>query len=194
MRDCRYNFVMEKRPQVSAFVAMSLDGYIATADYGVDWLAPFNASDEDYGYFEFFNSVDVLVMGHNTYKQVLAFEGDWPYAGKRVIVLSHAKPTEHEGVEWYQGGDLTQLLAQLTEQGVQHVYVDGGQVIAQLLALGCLDHLTITVMPVLLGSGIPLFQPNGPVQAIVLDNATSFSNGIIQLRYLRDTSVTLSVG
>ena len=74
----------------SVFIATSLDGFIARSNGDIDWLADPRGADsgEDYGYQEFIDSVDTLVVGRNTYELVLTFEA-WPYAGKRVVVLSH---------------------------------------------------------------------------------------------------------
>ena len=70
-------------PEVVYYVATSLDGYIATPEGSVDWLSTFEGTEEDYGYAEFYSTVDALLLGSRTYEQNLAF-GEWAYCGNRV--------------------------------------------------------------------------------------------------------------
>jgi len=80
-----------ERPRCAAFIAVSVDGFIARPDGGLDWLDAVRLEGEDYGYQAFFDSVDALVMGRNSYDAALSFE-PWPYAGKRCIVLTIGRP------------------------------------------------------------------------------------------------------
>ena len=77
--------------QCFVYIAVSLDGYIAREDGDISWLEDvgYKITDEDYGFRKFFNSIDTLVVGRNTYQHVLGFP-EWPYENKRVIVLSHS--------------------------------------------------------------------------------------------------------
>ena len=77
--------------EIVYYVACSLDGFIATRDAGVDWLSTVEAEGEDYGYREFFDGVDAMLMGSRTYEQVLGF-GQWPYGDKRCVVFSQRQP------------------------------------------------------------------------------------------------------
>ena len=70
-------------PEVVYYVAASLDGYIATPDGGVEWLAPFEGTGEDYGYAKFYTSVDAVLLGRKTFEKSLSF-GEWPYPGNPV--------------------------------------------------------------------------------------------------------------
>jgi len=177
---------MSSRPLCSVFIAASLDGYIARADGSLDWLSIVEREGEDYGYRDFVDSVDALVMGRKTYDTVLGFD-DWPFAGKRCIVLTHARPTSPRADEEFASGAPAALLEQLGGQGVRRVYVDGGAVIRQFLAAGLVDDLTLSVIPVLLGGGIRLFDadPRGRASTtpLRLVSARSFESGLCQLRY-----------
>lgn len=136
---------------------MSLDGYIARPDGGLDWLLEAGAELGDTGYDDFFAAVDSMVIGRNTYDIVAAFE-EYPYAGKRVLVLS----TTLTSLDWPDATvhrTLDDALATLEREGRQHVYVDGGTVVQQFLRAGLLDDLTVSIAPVLIGFGIPLFGP-----------------------------------
>ena len=75
--------------EIVYYVAASLDGFIATADGGIDWLRPFENTGEDYGYGEFYASIEAVLMGRKTYEKSLEFP-EWPYSGKPYWVLSKA--------------------------------------------------------------------------------------------------------
>lgn len=145
--------------KVSVFIAASLDGYIARSDGGLDWLEGPTDPDEDYGYTDFMATVDALVMGRLTFEKVATFP-EWPYPGKRVIVLSRTLRTLPPAF-----GDLAELrrdlpvdlVEHLRREGCTRVYVDGGLTIQAFLDAGLLTDLTLTRIPVLLGGGIPLF-------------------------------------
>jgi dihydrofolate reductase len=177
----------------SVFIGASLDGFIARNDGSLDWLPGSTdpALDEDTGYHEFYASVDTLVMGRNTWETVRRF-AVWPYQGKRVIVLSSRfgsvpEPLAHDA----QGlcASPARLANELQSTGAQHVYVDGGRTIQNFLRAGLIDELTITVIPVLLGSGIPLFGDLEHDVRLLLLSTRGFKNGMVQSRYrvLRET-------
>jgi dihydrofolate reductase len=170
---------VSSRPRCSAFIATSLDGYIARADGAIDWLSRVELAGEDYGYAAFAASVD----GRNTYEVIAGFER-WPFADKRVVVLSSQPHTSLHGEE-FDSGDVQTVLGRLSEEGATRLYVDGGRVIQQFLAADLLDDLTLSVLPVVLGSGIPLFGQGAPERWLSLESARSFQTGLVQLRYQR---------
>ncbi|MET4637337.1 dihydrofolate reductase family protein [Mycetocola sp. 2940] len=143
------------RLTASAFLAMSLDGYIARTDGNLDWLLEAGAELGDTGYDDFFAAVDSMLIGRNTYDIVAAFD-EYPYAGKRVLVLS----TTLDSVDWPDATvhrTVDDALTTLEREGRRHVYVDGGTVVQQFLRAGMLDDITVSIAPVLIGSGVPLF-------------------------------------
>jgi len=160
----------------SVFIAQSLDGYIARRDGSIDWLDVVASPGEDYGFAAFYASVDTLVMGRGTYDTALGFP-DWPYAGKRVIVLTH-RPAESRHGEEFFAGPVTELDA-LTGR----TYVDGGNVIRQFLAANLIDDLTLSIIPILLGDGIRLFEGGIGEHRLVLEEHRAFPTGLVQLRY-----------
>ena len=132
----------------SVYIATSLDGFIARKNGSLDWLPGSDGEsrgDEDYGYHAFMDSVDVLVMGRNTYELVLSF-GEWSYGDKKVIVLSHSltelSPTLPDTVELLSCSP-QELVAQLQTSGVKHIYVDGGKTIQGFLRAGLIDEIII---------------------------------------------------
>ncbi|HZA46441.1 MAG TPA: dihydrofolate reductase family protein, partial [Rubrobacter sp.] len=147
--------------KASVFIATSLDGFIARTNGDLDWLtgAESASTEQDYGYQEFMDSVDTVVLGRNTFEFVLTFD-TWPYSGKKVVVLSSrtkAIPTHLvNDVEWLSLPP-QHLLERLAAQGATHLYVDGGKTIQGFLKAGLIDELTITRAPVLIGTGVPLF-------------------------------------
>lgn len=171
----------------SVFIATSLDGYIARKDGRLDWLpgSDGGAMGEDHGYEDFFASVDTLVMGRNTYETVLGFK-EWPYRGKRVIVLSRGYPNSlkplADGVEGISAAP-RDLAHQLEASGASHVYVDGGKTIQGFLDAGLIHDMTITRVPVLIGEGIPLFGPLARDIRLVHQETRAWGSGLAQGRY-----------
>jgi dihydrofolate reductase len=139
----------------AVFIATSLDGYIARPDGSIDWLTERGEQAGDTGYDEFMASIDTVVLGRNTYEQVLTFDF-WPYDGKQVEVLSTTlAPDADERIIVHR--TLEGLVETLNDRGARRVYADGGAVIQTFLRAGLLNELTITTAPVLLGAGIRLF-------------------------------------
>lgn len=142
-----------------AYMAQSLDGYIAGPDGELDWLEQIdNPERSDFGFAEFMGTIDALLMGKNTFEKVFSF-GDWPYE-KPVYVASNSLqslPSAVEASVAITRGDIPSMLKQLESEGVGRTYIDGGQLIQSALAEKALDELVITTVPVLLGEGIPLF-------------------------------------
>ena len=173
--------------KVSVFIATSLDGFIARKDGGLDWLDKANAmvpAGEDCGYGEFMASVDVLVMGRNTYEKVLSF-GAWPYE-KPVVVLSSG-PVEIApdlaGRVSSSSEAPQELYRRLQAEGIKRVYLDGGVTIQRFLAAGLVDELTVTVIPVLLGEGLPLFGALEQELPLRLVESRGYDFGFLQVRY-----------
>ena len=174
--------------RVSVYIATSLDGFIARSDGGLDWLDEANGTipdGEDLGFREFMDSVDALIMGRRTYDQVLSF-AEWPYGRTPVVVLSHSPisvPPSVPDTVSHSSEPLRDLLKRLSDGGAEHVYVDGGTTIRGFLAQGLVDEITITVIPVILGSGIPLFGPVARDIHLTHLRTTAFDNGFVQTTY-----------
>ncbi|MBB3206726.1 dihydrofolate reductase [Rhodopirellula rubra] len=172
----------------SVFIATSFDGYIARKDGSLDWLDEANATvpaGEDCGYDAFMASVDVLVMGRNTYEKVLSF-GAWPYGEHRVIVLSRDEivfPAEIPQCVTHSSESPEKLHRRLSEEGAKRIYVDGGETITRFLQAGLIDELIVTVIPVLIGSGIPLFGNFTEDRRLVHRSTKVFEFGFVQSRY-----------
>ncbi len=166
----------------SVFVGTSVDGFIARLDGTFDFLDA--GGSEPHGYEEFMATVDALVIGRNTYEVVLAF-GGWAYGNKPVFVLSThpLAPAPAEAIVEHMSGDPAEIVAQLTARGIQHIYVDGGITIQRFLRAGLIQRLIITRVPVLIGSGIPLFGAL-PHDILLKHVATrQYTGGLVQSEY-----------
>jgi dihydrofolate reductase len=148
---------MEANFVASVFVGTSLDGFLARENGDLEWLTGVGDAIGDYGYDEFFASVDAMVIGRKTLDIVSGFD-EWPYAGKRVLVMSRTLHTV-DAPETSVHADLDDVIATLNREGARRVYADGGQVIQLFLRAGLVGEITISRAPVLIGSGIPLFGP-----------------------------------
>ena len=166
------------RPFVSVFIAQSLDGHIAREDGAIDWLDCVSMPGEDYGYQAFHAQVDTLVIGRKTYDTVLAFP-EWPFDGKRVVVLTHRGIAPHHG-ERAHAGALAPLLATLHAEGTRHVYLDGGMAIRQGLAENVVDEMILSTVPVLLGRGRPLFDGSVPASTWDLVDSRAYASGLVR--------------
>ncbi|MYC32815.1 MAG: dihydrofolate reductase [Chloroflexi bacterium] len=168
-------------PTITYYVAASMDGYIADADGGVDWL-PQGESD-DYGYAEFYASVDALVMGRRTYDQVLGF-GQWPYAGKPSYVFTGHPPDDNpHSVEFVDTNPAAFVQTVASQYDGTVWLVGGGNLAEQFRRAGLIDEYLIFIIPVVLGRGIPLFGGDAPHTALELIETQTYSDGGVMLHY-----------
>lgn len=176
------------RPKVSVFIATSLDGYIARANGDLDWLDMAQArvpAGEDCGYQAFMQTVDVLIMGRKTYEKVRSF-GPWPYGEMAVIVLSSTAmsfPDTISATVTHSSEDPQTLCERLWHDGVRNIYIDGGYTIQRFLAARLVDELTITIIPILLGRGIPLFGSLETDINLSCVGTKRYEFGFVQLKY-----------
>jgi dihydrofolate reductase len=169
--------------KASVFIATTLDGFIARQDGTLDWLPK---DPVPHGYDEFMATVDALVIGRKTFDTALAFD-PWPYGKKPVIVLS-TKMSQLKAPDGamcdFMTGTPREIVARLTERGMKHLYIDGGVTIRGFLEAGLIQRFIITRMPVLLGSGIPLFGPLPHDIRLEHVATRSYAGGMVQSEYL----------
>ncbi|MFP6581807.1 MAG: dihydrofolate reductase family protein [Candidatus Hydrogenedentota bacterium] len=172
--------------KTTAYLATSIDGFIARPDGSVDWLGdPDDDSTEDYDFVKFFETVDVLVMGSHTYEFVLDY-GTWPYEDKPVVVLSSRSipiPDEFPETIEMMNCPPNEVVERLAERGAKHLYIDGGLTVQQFLNAGLIDRFIITRIPILIGEGIPLFGPITRDIKLKHVNTTTFPDGLTQSEY-----------
>jgi len=169
--------------KLSVFCGVSVDGFLARPNGALDFLDA--GGQEPHGFEEFYDSVDVLVIGRKTFEVVLGF-GTWAYGKKQVVVLS-SHPLDfssiQDGVVEQMSGEPAEIVMRLKARGFQHAYIDGGITIQRFLAAGLIDRMIITSVPVLIGDGIPLF---GAVRRdITLRHIATrtYKGGLVQTEY-----------
>ena len=168
------------------FIATSLDGFVARPDHRLDWLLKQDTAGEEHGYEAFMDRVDGIIMGRGSYQTVLGF-GDWPYR-KPVVVMSQTLTPSDVPEALVDKVQLTRLspsalMQWLAEQGWSRAYVDGGKVVQSFIRCGLVDDIELSVAPVLIGEGIPLF---GALEADIdleLLSSTPYPSGFVQSRY-----------
>jgi dihydrofolate reductase len=163
--------------KIVCFIACSLDGYIARTDHGIDWLF----TDQDYGYTPFYVSVDTILMGRKTYDLTKQF-GEYPYKGKQSYVFTKHSPARDPHVTFVS--DISPFVHKLLAANGKDIWlVGGGEVLQFFLEHDLLDELVISIHPVLLGKGIPLFPVSRQQVQLKYVSSESFSSGLLQVRY-----------
>ncbi|HLE56730.1 MAG TPA: dihydrofolate reductase family protein [Rhodothermia bacterium] len=169
--------------KIIAYLATSADGFIARPDGGVDWLDRPRPRG-NYGMAAFLRSVDTVVMGRATYDISKKLgQGGWP--GKRTIVLSRS--LDHGAVNGVvvESGDVGELARRLRAEDGRDVWLMGGaMVFSGFLDAGELDELIIHVVPVLIGTGIPLLEAKSRTSELELKSTQKFSDGVVRLHYV----------
>jgi dihydrofolate reductase len=173
--------------EVIYYVASSLDGYIATADGSVEWLSRFESAGEDHGAGELEASVDALLLGSHTYEFALKL-GQWPSPDKLSWVFtSRDLRVLHPSIR-LTAQRPREVLGLLATRGVCRAWLmGGGKLAASFHADQLISRYIISIFPVLLGSGIPLFAPHSSSpDALRFVAAKPFKSGIVQVMYERE--------
>lgn len=161
------------------FIACSLDGYIARSGGEIDWLF----HDQDYGYSEFYASIDTVLLGRRTYEQSLTF-GDYPYPGTRTYVFSKELAGQRDAHASFVGGDIARFIADLKREPGKTIWLVGGsEIIHTCVVHDLIDEYLIYVHPIVLGGGIPLFRSPLPTTALTLTGTHAYDSGLVKLAY-----------
>lgn len=171
------------------FIGVSLDGKIARDDGTLDWLTDLPDRQHDVDglpghpalvWETFYATVDAIVMGRATYDSVLGF-GEWPFAGRHVIVLTTRDDLADPRVRTAASiADATSLLDEL---GAREVYLDGGRTIQSFLRAGFVDELTVSVAPIVLGAGRPLFGDLDADVQLAVRGSHATADGLVRTTY-----------
>lgn len=165
------------------YVAASLDSYIARPDGNVDWLndPELQLPGEDYGYQDFYGSIDTTLMGHRTYRAILGFDVPFPYPDKTNYVFSRSATKAKSGDVTFISGDVSAFVHTLKEMPGRDIWlIGGGQINTLLLERGLIDRMILTLIPLLLGQGIPLFHGKAVETAFRPVSGHYFDNGVVQ--------------
>jgi len=178
--------------RVTIHMAASLDGFIARKDGRVDWL---ETSDEfadgdamDPGFVEaFLETIDCYVMGSRTYETALGFEAQgfgWAYGDKPVFVLTSRDLLRTRDTVQFCSGDLTQFVNEHLRPTFRSIwFVGGGVLCGECLRLGLADEVRYSILPILIGEGIPFFEMLDRDVALHLTEVKAYKSGMVELRY-----------
>ena len=170
--------------KIILYIAASLDQRIAEPDGGLEWLTGFpNPEKTDYGYNDLLASVDTVIMGGRTYREILNMDVIWPYPNQHTYVVSHHEWTAKENVSFITA-DIVETVSTLREQPGKDIWlVGGGELIAMLLAAGLVDEMRITYIPVILGKGIPLFPEQAAASKWELTGNKTYNSDVLMVEY-----------
>lgn len=172
--------------KVKLYIATSLDGFIARQNGSLDWLEGIpNPNKIDYGYDDFYDSVDTVVMGRASYEAILGFDVPWPYTNCKSIIVSrsYASQITTPNTHLVKAG-LKEYITQLKQEVGKDIWlVGGGNLLTSFLNEGLVDELMVCVAPVIIGEGVPLF-PNVPKETkLKLLQTTPYETGMVMLTY-----------
>lgn len=168
--------------KVILFISCTLDGYIARENGSVDILDPYNESDEDYGFDDLFNRVSAIVMGNTTFQEYNSYPQFYEgYKGRELFVFSRDKNKTHDQVRFVHDSPKTFLKNLNTEKDIW--LLGGSKLIESFQNDDLIDEYIITIIPIIIGSGIPLFgQPDLDIH-LKLVKTESFESGVVNLYY-----------
>lgn len=174
--------------KIKLYIAASLDGFIARQDHSLDWLDALSDAqpeDTDYGYQAFYDSIDVVLLGRSTYDVVVGFDVDWPYSNTQAFVFSRSAEVKITTPQTQLvQEDLKTYVPKLKQQEGKDIWlIGGGQLITSFLNEGFIDEIIISIAPVILGDGIPLFANTPKETKLKLHETQHFGNGIVNLTY-----------
>ncbi|MCB9295548.1 MAG: dihydrofolate reductase [Lewinellaceae bacterium] len=172
--------------KVILYIAASIDGYIARPDGGIDWLSMVEKEGEDYGYGAFLASVDTTLMGRKTYDDVLGFGGPFPYQKLSNYVFSRQERGPDDNPVQHITEDPAAFVKKLKAGPGGDIWlIGGGQLNTVLLNAGLIDVLILSVIPIVLGAGIPLFGGQPKEAKWRLAGHQAFDTGLVQMKYER---------
>jgi dihydrofolate reductase len=170
------------------FIAMSLDGYIATPNGDLSFLTTVEQKGEDYGYNDFIATIDTVIMGRKTYDKVRSMGFDYPHADKISYIITRKKVEGADHIKFFSG-NLADLISKLKGEKGKNIFCDGGAEIVNLLMKDDLiDEYIISIIPIFLGDGIALFKSERPTVGLKLVSSKSYKTGLVQLHYQRKDS------
>lgn len=169
------------------YIAQSLDGFIAKPDGSLDWLTsmPMPESGGDYGYQELLNNVSATIMGRKTYEEIIDFGGDWPYIGIKSFVVTNNKDYKIQSPDTYiLTENLKDFVIDFKTQSEKDIWlIGGGELITNFINQELLDKMIISIIPMIIGEGIPLFAGNPKESNWNLTATKAFDSGVVNLTY-----------
>lgn len=175
--------------KIILYIAKSLDGYIAKPNGDLEWLTSFPApASGDYGYAALLDSIDTIIMGRKTYHELLGFGIEWPYSGFNTYIVTSNKALEIKSPDTFLiTENIAERVAELTKKATKNIWlVGGGELVTAFLDHALIDTMIISIVPTILGEGIPLFAGKPTSSNWVLTNTEAFNTGLVNLTYQKN--------
>jgi dihydrofolate reductase len=170
--------------KIILYIAASIDGRIAEPDGGIEWLSEFPITKEmNYGYKEFMASIDIIIMGGRSWRELSNMDAMGTYADKTIYVVSRHDWGEKENIKFITENVTERIAALRNEPGKNIWLFGGGELVSMLLAAGLVDEMQIAYIPVILGKGIPLFPEQLKESKWELKGSKNYSSGILMVEY-----------
>lgn len=171
--------------KIKLYIAASIDGYIAGPDGELDWLSDFPITPElNYGYEDFFEFIDTVIMGGRTYRDILNMDVVYPYKDKKsYIITRNAINTPKEDIIYITNSIENNISELKKKEGKDIWLVGGGEIVSLFLKQNWIDEMIITYIPILLGDGIRLFPNKTKESKWSLIQSQAFRNGVVQIKY-----------
>ena len=172
------------RRKVILYSAVSLDGFIAREDGNIDWLPSTDSiGDDDQDYKDFYAKIDVTLMGRKTYEQVLGFPGEFAYSKTKNYVFTRQQQPASNLVHFIHD-HIEEFVNQLKNEPGKDIWLIGGaELNTLLLNANLIDELILTIIPTVLGKGIPLFGQQANERQFKYSNTKIFPAGYVQIKY-----------
>ncbi len=172
-----------KNRKLILYISCSLDGYIAKPNDDLSFLNCVHVEGQDYGYHDFIENVDTVIMGRKTYDWVMTQVDTFPHADKETYIITRSERPADGKINFYTGS-LKSLVTRLKNKHGKHIYCDGGaEIVNELLKEQLFDELIISIIPVLVGCGIRLFKDGRPEENLKLMSSKNYETGLVQLHY-----------
>ena len=169
--------------KVILYIAVSVDGYIAKPNDDLSFLSIVEKEGEDYGYNDFIKKIDTVIMGRKTYDWVMNQVTDFPHADKETYIVTRQNKAPIGNINFYND-DINDLINKLKQQKAKNIFVDGGAEIVNLFIKdNLIDEYIISIIPILLGDGIKLFNKGFQQQNLQLISSKQYEKGLVQLHY-----------
>lgn len=172
--------------RIQCYIATSIDGYIARKDHSIDWLESITVPEgSDMGYGEFYGHIDTVIMGRQTYDEVMGFGVPWPYTDTKCYIATTDANYKTQTPNTHLVTHIDQnWIDEIKSESQQNIWlIGGGSLVSHFMKLDVLDDLMISIIPVVLGDGISLFPEIPPETHFNLSKVSDFGNDVVMLHY-----------